>query len=120
MRAASLVIMVVGALTAGAAARAQEPVYEPGGGVTLPKVVKEVRPTYPPDVMQTGIQGTVTLRCVVQRDGKPGDVTVSESLEPRLDEAAIDAMKQWVFEPGQRNGMPVAVRVAVQMKFTLK
>lgn len=120
MKAAVFAIVIVGALSVAAAGRAQEIVYEAGGGVTLPKVVKEVRPQYPPEVMQSGVQGTVTLRCVVQRDGKPGEVTVSESLEPRLDEAAVDAMKQWEFEPGQRSGMPVAVRIAVEMRFTLK
>ena len=88
--------------------------------MTLPKVVKEVRPQYPPGTMETGVQGTVTLRCVVERDGRPDEITVAESLEPRLDEAAVEAMKQWEFEPGQRSGMPVAVRIAVEMTFTLK
>jgi protein TonB len=119
MKAAAVAMAIVG-LLAGVVGTAQEQVYEPGGGVTLPKVIKEVRPQYPPGTMETGIQGVVRLRCVVQRDGRPGEVTVSDSLEPRLDEAAVEAMKQWQFEPGQRNGMPVAVRIAVEMKFTLK
>ena len=120
MRSAAFAVVIAGVLSVAVAGRAQEIVYEPGGGVTLPKVVREVRPQYPPEVMQSGVQGTVTLRCVVQRDGKPGDITVYESLEPRLDEAAVEAMKQWEFEPGQRSGMPVAVRIAVEMTFTLK
>ena len=120
MRAAVFAILIAGGLTAAVVGRAQEIVYEPGGGTTLPKVVKEVKPEYPPEVMQSSVQGRVTLRCVVQRDGKPGDITVSESLEPRLDAAAVEALKQWEFEPGQRNGMPVAVRIAVEMTFTLK
>jgi len=119
MRAAIIAIAMAGLLGAAGGA-AQEQVYEPGGGVTLPKVIKEVRPQYPPGTMETGIQGRVTMRCVVQRDGRPGEVTVTESLEPRLDGAAVEALKQWEFEPGQRNGMPVAVRIAVEMRFTLK
>ena len=72
MRSAAFVIVIAGVLSVAGTSREQEIVYEPGGGVTLPKVVREVRPQYPPEVMQSGVQGTVTLRCVVQRDGKPG------------------------------------------------
>src|SRR5262245_48005851 len=102
MKAVAMLLTVAVVVAAAFTVAAQETVYEPGGGVTLPKVVKEVRPQYPPEVMQSGVQGTVGLRCIVQRDGRPGEVTVSTSLEPRLDEAAVEAMKQWEFEPGQR------------------
>mgnify|MGYP003509931133 FL=1 len=51
-----------------------------------------------------------------------GDVEVSESLDKvyGLDEAAIQALKQWRFDPGTKDGKPVAVRVEVEMSFTLK
>jgi TonB family protein len=96
-------------------AAAQEIVYD---GVTLPKVIKQVRAQYPSTDIRE--QGTVTMECVVQSDGKVGEVTVVQSLEPRLDEAAVAALKQWEFEPGTRNGEPVAVRVAVEMAFSWK
>jgi protein TonB len=118
MKAALFGFVMAMVLSAGVFGEGQETVYEPGSGVTLPKVVKEVRAQYP--TTDTRVQGTVTMKCVVQRDGKVGDVTVVQSLDPRLDDAAVAALKQWEFEPGTRNGMPVAVRVSVEMTFTLK
>ncbi len=55
-------------------------------------------------------------------DGKVGDVTVAESLDSiyGLDKNAVAAMKQWEFKPGMKDGKPVAVRIHVQMAFTLK
>ena len=114
---ACVMTLVVCAALAGLA---QETVYEPGNGVTLPKVVKEVRAQYPQGSMDSRVQGTVLMKCVVQRDGKPGDITVTKSLEPTLDEAAIAALKQWEFEPGKKDGTAVAVRVSIEMTFTLK
>jgi protein TonB len=97
-------------------------VYKPGNGVTLPELVKEVRPSYTPAAMEQRIQGYVLLEAVVQADGTVGDVTVRESLDAEygLDEQAIAALKQWMFKPGTREGKPVAVQIAVQMAFTLK
>lgn len=114
---AYVVTLVICAALTGVA---QETVYEPGSGVTLPKVVKEVRAQYPPGSMDSQVQGTVLMKCVVKRDGKPGDITVTKSLEPTLDEAAVAALKQWEFEPGKKDGAAVAVRVAIEMTFTLK
>jgi TonB family protein len=97
---------------------AQEIVYEPGGATTLPKVLKEVRAQYPsPDIPA---EGRVIMTCVVRTDGRVSDVAVIEPLEPRLDDAAVEALKQWEFEPGTRNGKPVAVRISVEMTFRRK
>jgi protein TonB len=55
-------------------------------------------------------------------DGTVGDVTVSRSLDSvhGLDEQAVKAMKQWLFDPGKKDGKAVRVRVTVEMTFTLK
>jgi len=54
--------------------------------------------------------------------GTVGEVTVTKSLDDTygLDQAAVAALKRWVFKPGQKDGKPVPVRVAVEMSFTLK
>jgi len=97
-------------------------VYKPGNGVTMPQVVKEVRPGYTNAAMAQRIEGTVLLEAVVEQDGKVGAVTVVQSLDSEygLDEAAVAALKQWEFKPGTREGKPVAVQIAVQIAFTLK
>lgn len=91
-------------------------------GVTLPSVVKQVNPDYTRDGMQQGIQGSVILSSVVQADGSVGEITVVKSLdEPSgLDQAAVDAMKQWQFKAGTKDGQAVAVRIECEMKFALK
>jgi protein TonB len=107
-----------------AVSHAQTPptVYEPGNGVSLPRVTKEVEPEYTNEAQTQRIEGTVLLGVVVLNDGSVGDVNVTRSLDSvyGLDASAIKAMKQWQFVPGTKDGQPVAVRVAVEMNFTLK
>lgn len=91
-------------------------------GVTLPSPLVEVKPVYNPAAMQAGIEGTVLMDTVVLADGSVGDVKIVRSLDTMygLDQAAIDAMKQWRFRPGMKDGSPVRVAVNVEMTFTLK
>lgn len=97
-------------------------VYHAGNGVSLPTVVREVRPQYTRDAMDARIEGHLLLSCVVQTNGVPSDIFVSESLDSEhgLDDAAVDALRQWRFKPGTKDGKPVAVQIAVDMRFTLK
>ena len=110
-------------LVLGAAASAQEPVYKVGDqGVESPKVVFEAKPSYTAGAMKAGIQGKVEMQTVVGTDGKPGDITVTQSLDAEhgLDDNAVDALKKWRFEPGRKDGKAVPVQVTVDMTFTLK
>jgi protein TonB len=97
-------------------------IYTPGDGVSLPQPTKQVKAEYTSEAMQNRIEGKVGLEVVVLADGKVGDVKVSESLDTvyGLDKNAVAAMKQWEFKPGMKDGQAVAVRVHVQMTFTLK
>lgn len=95
-------------------------VYKPGAGVSAPVVLKEARPQYTAEARKARIQGTVLLDCVVETDGSIGDVTVTRSLDPGLDQEAIRTVKQWRFEPGTKDGKPVPVLVALEMTFTLR
>jgi len=96
--------------------------YRPGNGVTLPRVLKEVRPQYTSDAMRAKVQGTVLLECVVRPDGSVTDVQVIRSLDPTfgLDQQAILAAKQWRFAPGTRLGEPVSVQITIELTFTLR
>ena len=97
-------------------------VYRPGNGVTLPKVLREVKPAYTADAMRAKVQGTVLLECVVTANGEVGDVQVIRSLDGTfgLDLEAVRAAKQWHFVPGTRLGEPVAVLVTIELTFTLR
>jgi periplasmic protein TonB len=116
-------ILAAALVTAGLTAVlvAQE-VVNPGPGVTLPTVVKRVNPDYTPDAQRARIEGTVLLGVVILANGGVDNVVVERSLDPTfgLDQQAIKAMKQWEFKPGTKDGKPVAVRVHVEMTFTLK
>jgi len=92
-------------------------VYEPGNGVSLPSVLREVKPLYTTEAIAARIQGTVLMSVVVLSDGTVGDVTVVRSLDPiyGLDAQAVSAAKQWLFAPGMKDGTPVAVRVTIEI-----
>lgn len=95
-------------------------VYRPGGGVTTPTVIREVRPTYTPEAMRAKIQGPVVLDVVVQRDGFPGDIRIVRSLDPEgLDRQALLAVRAWRFNPGRLNGVPVDVLVTIELAFRI-
>jgi TonB family protein len=120
-----LVVLITGtAWTVRGAAIPQsgQRVYAPGNGVSLPVVVKEVRPFYTPEAKAAKLQGTVAMECVVSPDGTVNDITIVRSLDATygLDDQAVKALEEWRFKPGQRAGEPVAVRVTIEMTFTLK
>jgi len=104
-----------------AAVHAQEP-EKIGNGVVAPVLIHQVKPEYTAEARDARIQGTVTLDTVVKADGTVGDVTVAKSLDTKfgLDQQAVKAAKEWRFRPGTKDGKPVAVRVALEMRFTLK
>jgi protein TonB len=117
-------MVLAGALTAVAApgAAAVQEVFKPGDGVTLPTPIRQVKPGYTAAAMEAHIEGKVVLDVVVHDDGKVGEVKVSQSLDMEygLDTQAVEASKQWLFKPGTKDGKPVAVRVVIEMTFTLK
>lgn len=96
--------------------------YDIGNGVSSPRLLKEVKPLYTAEAMRAKVQGVVQLRCVVLPDGSVGRVEVLKSLDSvfGLDQEAIKAARQWRFAPGMRQGEPVAVRVVLELSFTLR
>lgn len=84
-----------------------------------PKQIYSAKPKYPEAERQARREGTVKLKLVVRSDGVPRDVTVSQSLGPDFDSAAMDAVKQWKFSPAIKDGKPVSVQIAVEVDFSL-
>ena len=96
-------------------------IYRVGGGVTPPRVITEVKPTYTSKALQGRIQGSVWLELVVRADGTPAQIRVIRSLDPDgLDEQAIRATSLWRFEPGRLAGKPVNVVVTVMIDFLIR
>jgi protein TonB len=89
-----------------------------GGQIKEPKKLKDVKPTYPDIAKQARVQGVVILECTISPAGKVSDVKVLRGI-PLLDQAAIDAVKQWVYTPTLLNGVPVPVIMTVTVNFKL-
>jgi TonB family protein len=89
-------------------------------GVTLPVPRRQVTPRYTARALAALTQGDVLLAVVIRPDGRVGDARVTRSLVSDLDQEAIAAAKQWVFEPARQNGTPVAVQVTIELSFTVK
>lgn len=84
----------------------------------LPEAVTKVQPIYPDLARDAGVDGTVLVQALVGKDGRVKDTKVVRS-SPMLDAAAVNAVRQWVFKPALSNNKPVAVWVAVPVKFSL-
>jgi periplasmic protein TonB len=78
-------------------------------------------PDYPVSIRngKHKILGTCVLGLTVDASGKVHDVHVTRSLDKRLDQNAIEAVKQWKFNPAMRNGKPIAVFISVEVDFRL-
>lgn len=90
-----------------------------GPGITPPKVISKADPKYPADAKKAGHQGKVQLALVIGTDGKVETVSVSRSVDPSLDQSAMEAVRQWTFEPALKDGKPVKVEVHVEINFSL-
>jgi len=91
----------------------------PVGEIKPPRLVRRVPPAYPEIARQARVEGVVELECVTDITGRVVKVTVMRST-PLLDQAAIDAVRQWVYEPMVINGRPRSVVFNVTVRFELK
>jgi TonB family protein len=89
-----------------------------GSTVQAPVKTRDVPAVYPPEAQRAGVQGTVLVEVVVGADGR---VTEARVLRPvaLLDQAALDAVRQWEFAPTLLNGTPVSIVMIVTVNFTL-
>ena len=94
-------------------------VFKVGGGVSAPRAVFTPDPEYSEEARKAKFQGTCVLWLVVGPDGHPRDIRVARTLGLGLDEKAIEAVKQWKFEPAMKDGKPVAVMINVEVSFRL-
>jgi periplasmic protein TonB len=87
-----------------------------GGDVQPPRKLFTVMPVYPEIALRAHMEGTVVLECIIATDGRVKDVTVLQPI-PLLDQAAVDAVKQWRYTPTLLDGSPVEVIMSVTVHF---
>jgi len=97
----------------------QTPVFKIGKGVTPPRVLYNRDPEFSEEARQEHFQGTCVLMIVVGEDGRPRNIRVTKPLGKGLDEKAIEAVRDWRFDPARKDGKPVPVEVAVEVDFHL-
>jgi TonB family protein len=90
-----------------------------GGEIKAPKKLHDVRPAYPPMAQSERVQGVVIVEAVLDATGRVADVRVLRSI-PLLDEAALEAVRQWQFEPPLVDGQPRAVMMTATVNFKLQ
>ena len=108
-----------GVLVAGVVDDAPPGPVRVGGTIREPKKLNDVRPFYPAIARQARVQGVVILEALIAPDGRVEEVTVLKGV-PLLDEAAMEAVRQWVYTPTLLNGVPVPVIMTVTVAFSLR
>jgi periplasmic protein TonB len=93
--------------------------FRVGGGVSAPRPVYAPDPEYSEEARKAKFQGVCVLWLVVGPDGRPREIRVARTLGLGLDEKAIEAVKNWKFEPALKDGKPVAVQINVEVSFRL-
>jgi protein TonB len=88
-----------------------------GGGIPPPRKIHHVTPAMPEEAVKAGIQGIVIVEITVAEDGSVQNPRVLRSI-PMLDQAALNAVGQWRYEPPLLNGQPVPVILTVTVPFT--
>ena len=112
---------------AGTAAAAARPAASPpppnalrvGGKIAAPRKITDVKAVYPEEARAAKVQGVVIIEVLIGPDGTVQDAKVLRGI-PLLDQAALDAVRQWVFTPTLVNGVAVPVIVTMTVNFTLR
>ncbi len=120
LRSASILALMAAVLflTCGAADAQTSSAVHVGSSLKAPQKTKDVKPVYPPTAIASHVQGIVILEATIGTDGKVEDAKVIRSI-PLLDQAALDAVRQWEFTPTLLDGVPVPVIKTLTVNFSL-
>ncbi len=111
--------LAAGSIGGSTASDAGSGVYKVGGSVSPPVLIRKVEPQYTKEARKAKREGTVLLYVEIGTDGAPTNIRVERSLGLGLDEKAIEAVKEWRFKPGQKEGTPVPVSANIEVNFRL-
>lgn len=93
--------------------------FKTESGVTPPVVIHSVPAEFSDYARQNHVEGVCLVTLVVDTRGMPQDLRISRSLEPTLDRNALEAISQYRFKPGTKNGVPVPIRITVEVDFRM-
>ena len=113
------VVIAIGLLNGKPQLSDQDGVYKMGPGISSPRVIYKIDPSYSDEARTAKLDGSVLLSVVVGTDGLAHDLNVVKSLGMGLDEKAVEAVQQWKFQPAVKDGEPVKVRAMIEIKFKL-
>jgi TonB family protein len=91
-----------------------------GERILAPRKIRDVKPDYPPAMLERRVQGTVVIESRISRTGCVVDLKVRNSVSPALDFAALRSVSQWVFTPTRLDNEPVPVTMNVTVNFTIR
>jgi len=94
-------------------------VFKVGGGISAPQAISTPDPQYTEEARTAKRQGTCVLWLIVDQQGHPRDIRVVRGLGFGLDARAIEAVKQWRFQPAMKDGHPVNVQISIEVGFRL-
>jgi|GEM_PF-4901433 len=100
----------------------QQPIAagDPDVELSAPRLLHSEHPRYPAAAFYKKVEGEVVLSAIIRRDGTVDTIKILRSVDERLDEAAVEALKRWVFEPSEKNGRAVDVLAEITIPFSLK
>jgi TonB family protein len=90
-----------------------------GGNIRTPMKVHDVKPIYPPLAQSAGVQGIIILEAVIGCDGRIAEAKILRG-QPLLNDAALEAVRQWEYTPTLLNGVPVPVIMTMTVTFTVQ
>ena len=94
-------------------------VYHIGGSVSAPAIISKVEPSFTEEARRAKKSGTCVLKLIVDATGHPQNIQVVRPLGFGLDQKAIEAVQQWRFQPGVKDGKPVSVEIGLEVEFRL-
>jgi protein TonB len=111
-------LIAIGVVLAVVCAAAPADPVKVSGSEQAGRITKMVKPVYPPDAKEAGVQGVVKLRATISKEGKVTDLQAMSGHQ-LLTPAAIEAVRQWEYQPTIKDGKPVAVITDIDVNFTL-
>jgi TonB family protein len=82
-----------------------------------PEPLRKVDPKYPPELRGRRVEGEVILYAVIRKDGTVDSIQLVNGVDPTLDQNAMQALAQWKFRPGERQGAPIDLEAVVRIPF---
>jgi protein TonB len=84
-----------------------------------PVPVRTIAPEYPGALKRSGVSGLVTLSCLIDEKGDVQDISLEKASDDAFIQPAIEAVKKWKFKPAKKDGVAVAIKVSIPVRFRI-